>query len=228
MSRAFAAASSQFLRAFAPLISAGAPFSIAGWIRTPTAAPTADQFIWQQSNSSASYAWRLLVEGSTPGDRGKIRWVARENSSNGRAQTAGVVSANTWHHVAATELTAANRAVYLDGTDKGVNTGNKNPLSTSHDRTVIGSNRGDVEFWDGELGHFAMWSVALSDAEVLSLSEGAHPLKLRRGDLLAYWPLNGQAPELDIVGGLDLPLVNAPTIGEEPDGLFGDVVVCLG
>ncbi len=71
--------------------------------------------------------------------------------------------------------------------------------------------------FDGFIGHGALWNVALSDAEIASLANpGVSPLRMRRDSLVAYWPLNGQSPEIDIVGRKDLTLFGAPTVAEEP------------
>ena len=68
---------------------------------------------------------------------------------------------------------------------------------------------------DGDIGHCAIWGVALTAGEIKSLFSGVSPPKIRGGSLLLYAPLNGIDPEYDIIGGLDLT-VNGPTKTDEP------------
>ena len=58
--------------------------------------------------------------------------------------------------------------------------------------------------------------MALTDEEIASLAAGVSPLRMRRDNLVAYWPVNGQSPEPDVVGGLDLTITGSPLISEEP------------
>jgi hypothetical protein len=68
----------------------------------------------------------------------------------------------------------------------------------------------------GRIAHLAVWDKALTDAEVLTLSNGFSPLGIQRNNLIAYWPLNGQGPEPDIIGKKNLTIVGAPTVVNEP------------
>lgn len=67
----------------------------------------------------------------------------------------------------------------------------------------------------GRIGHCAIWNASLSDQEIETLAQGVSPLRVRRDALVAYWPVNGQSPEIDIVGGINLT-VNGTTVAEEP------------
>lgn len=68
----------------------------------------------------------------------------------------------------------------------------------------------------GDVAHVALWNVALTDDEVASLAAGVSPLRMRRDALIAYWPVGGQSPEPDVVGGFDLVVTNGPVQSEEP------------
>lgn len=69
--------------------------------------------------------------------------------------------------------------------------------------------------FDGDTGHCAIWDQALSVNEIESLANGINPLQLSRDSLIAYWPLNGQAPELDIINHNNMT-VNGAVKSEEP------------
>jgi len=125
--------------------------------------------------------------------------------------------AGTWCHVAGT-YDGSNMRVYLIGVEDGSTskTGNM-PNTTAPVRIGAGSGgAGTEEPFDGDIGHCAIWDVALTAGEIKSLSEGVNPLKMHKNNnLLFYAPLNGQDPEYDIIGGLDLT-VNGPVKSEEP------------
>ena len=82
-------------------------------------------------------------------------------------------------------------------------------------RIGAGGSVGAEEPYDGDLGHNAVWGVGLPPGEVASLAVGVSPLRMRRDDLLFYPPLNGQSPELDVVGGAS-GTVTGTTVIEEP------------
>jgi len=69
---------------------------------------------------------------------------------------------------------------------------------------------------NGLVSHTAVWDVGLSVNEIVSLANGHSPLKVRRSNLVSYAPLNGQSPEPDIVGGLNLTVNGSPAVAEEP------------
>ena len=66
------------------------------------------------------------------------------------------------------------------------------------------------------VGHVALWDAALTAQEVASLANGVSPLRMRRGNLIEYWPINGQSPELGVVGGFNMTLNGVPAAIEEP------------
>jgi len=228
MSRTFNG-STDFLRVFpaSQLVSA-IPFSVSAMFKPRIALPLTDQMIWQQGNSPGSFRWRLLLEGSTPADRGKLRWVATQNLSNTNAQTTGTITGGVWQHAAGVEITTSSRKVYLNGTDIGTNAVLKDPLASAHDRMAIGAD-GEApvgDFWDGDLGHVAIWSAALSDQEVLSLSNGASPLNIQRDALIAYYPINGPSPESMVVDPVyDMTVNGTPAVAEEPSNMICSTII---
>jgi hypothetical protein len=72
-------------------------------------------------------------------------------------------------------------------------------------------------FLNGQIAEAAVWNVALSAAEIASLSKGFSPLLIRPASLVAYWPLIGRHdPEIDPVGRFDMTLTANPTTAAHP------------
>jgi hypothetical protein len=119
-----------------------------------------------------------------------------------------------WYHIAGTYDGSVIR-VHVDGVQDGFKNQSGN-LGALNPALRIGIGSGTESPFDGCIGHPAIWDVGLSANEIASLAAGISPLQIRRDNLVAYWPLNGQSPELDVVGRLDMTLFNSPTVAEEP------------
>ena len=73
----------------------------------------------------------------------------------------------------------------------------------------------------GNIAEVALWSAALSDAEIASLAKGFSPLFIRPESLIDYWPLIGRfSPEIDVVGGMNGTLNSAPGAAAHPGILY--------
>ncbi len=125
--------------------------------------------------------------------------------------------ANTWYHLAAvydgTEL-----RVYCDGIeeDSTANTGNMTAFNIPVRIGAGSGGSGTENPFDGDIGHCAIWDAPLSASEIASLANGISPLNIRKNNnLLFYAPVNGQDPEYDVVGQVDLT-VNGSLRSEEP------------
>lgn len=124
--------------------------------------------------------------------------------------------AGVWYHLALTYDGSAVK-VYCNGVEEDSTSTSGNMSSTTAPvRIGAGSGgSGTEEPFDGDIGHCAIWDKGLSAGEIKSLFNGVSPLNIRPSNLLFYPPVNGQNPEYDVVGGLDLT-VNGTTVVEEP------------
>jgi hypothetical protein len=106
--------------------------------------------------------------------------------------------------------------VYLNGGSKGTDTASKNPGNQTG--VYVGANEvGTGPYMDGRIAHVAVWNAALNDREVLALSLGVHPTRIRPGNLVLYWPLSGDfSPEQGWVGNKSLTLTGSPTKASDP------------
>lgn len=110
-----------------------------------------------------------------------------------------------WHHAVAVFASSTSRSAYLDGGGKGTNTQSRTPtgllVSSIGNAFYVSGQGGGMK---GLIAEAAMWSAALTDGEVLSLSQGASPLLIRPQSLVMY------VPGLSLGGGVSPNLVGAP------------------
>jgi len=213
MSRNFVAASDHGLRGGSAVIT-GPPMTISVWARKDLATGRGI-VVFIGDASAADDRLQLQMEPNN----GAVRFLVR-NTANVSANTTTNWVTGQWHHLCAIARAVDDRSVFLDGGGEGTSAVSETPVGGNIDRTTIGR-RDNIESsnaFDGDIAHVAIWDVDLTDAEIASLAAGVSPLKIRRDNLIAYWPLNGQTPEISIIdAGLDLSEVNGPiAVNEEP------------
>ena len=210
MARNFDQSSNDFLDAGNPsaLDLTGDEVSLSAWVRKESSgaemkvlakwADAGDDFQYLLSISSGD-ALFAIFDGSTQ-----------------IAQGTTTLSVGQWHHLAGS-YDGSNLRVYLDGVleDTTANSGNMSSTIASVRIGAGSGGSGTEEPFDGDIGHCAIWDVGLSTNEIQSLSAGISPLKIRRNNLLEYWPLNGQSPDAGVIGGFDMTL-NGSIKSEEP------------
>jgi hypothetical protein len=122
----------------------------------------------------------------------------------------GTYSANTYFHAAAKYPSNSSRTAYLNG-----NAGTENTNSGSAmvvDRFAIGGYV--TAFLNGRCAEVAAWNVALTDAEIASLSKGFKPTRIRPQSLVFYAPLIRNLQ--DTRGGQAITNNNAATVAAHP------------
>jgi len=137
------------------------------------------------------------------------------NSGTGTATSASTIPSNTWTHGALrVEVTGGNYytvAVFANGV-KTVGTSG----SFTQDAIAfgaIGSTFGSFTY-GGDIADVGIWSSALSDAEIISLSKGVSCSKVRPQNLAFYAPLIRNLR--DIRNNRTLTAVNSPTVSNHP------------
>jgi len=125
---------------------------------------------------------------------GKIR-IRYHNSY--QTSTSVVIADNsiTWYHIVA-DFQYGSRNLYVDNSIAKAHTGNKSSdHSTSGLDFKIGKafsgSPGSAYYWDGEIAEWAAWDTVLTAGERTSLYNGASPLFVRPGRMLAYYPMGG-------------------------------------
>lgn len=154
--------------------------------------------------------------------------------------TAGTISVNTWHHIAATFSASGGQYVWLEAT-KSSSGGNSQAIE-GVDRTSIGreiANSTQFFPFQGRIAFPAVWNVVLSDDEIADLGRklngvpcGVHPARIRPESLVACWPLGGFEgdDDRDLFGAFDLTATGTPTFGESPAVIYptGGIITDLG
>ncbi|GMV82098.1 MAG: hypothetical protein AMXMBFR7_32820 [Planctomycetota bacterium] len=197
---------SQYLNHAAALVTA-APFTFGCWFYAGAA--TGD-VLFGVSKNATTHLWWLGTSSS------KLQWTARDTGQS-TAETSSTFGTGAWHHACVVEQATNARHVYLDGAGKSTNSTVRTP--TGVNRTTLGVLPWSslISYWSGRIALAALWNAALSDAEVAALAAGALPISIRPASLVHFWPLFGaHDPEVDMVGGAAMSLVNAPTVADGP------------
>ena len=190
----------------------GPPFTISAWLNADLLHAGAIASLIDSSGvGSSTERFQLMARVD-----GVIRFQARDSGGQGDAETSTTYSSGVWNHACGIAKSATDRSAFLNGGGKGTNAISRVPLGL--DETNIGMRNSD-NFFNGRIGHVAIWNVDLTDQEVASLAAGISPLRIRPGNLIAptgaYWPINGQSPEPSIMGGFPMT-VTGTTVVEEP------------
>ncbi len=188
----------------------GDAITLAAWVKL--ASTSAERkIIAKWSDSGGAFSYLLSVDGS--GNNKVLMAIATPGQTISVGTTS--MSVGTWHLIVGT-YDGTTMRVYLDGVedDTSPDTGSINS-TTAPVRIGVGSGATSEGPMDGDIGHCSIWDIDLTAGEVASLAVGISPLKLRRGSLVYYAPINGQSPEADIIGG-NTGTVNGTTVVEEP------------
>jgi len=117
-----------------------------------------------------------------------------------------VPALNAWHHCAFSydnSSTTNNPVPVVDGVIQtpGAVAPSGVPTTTTN-AFAFGNLPNGTKPWNGMLADFALWNVLLTTNEMIALSTGVRPPKIRPQSLVGYWPLDGiESPEQDLSGG---------------------------
>lgn len=179
-------------------IVTAAPLTMACWGKTSITGATQTLFALNNSASAPDRNDFLFGIGSTQqlyvgtGDGGAATY----------ALSANIISANTWFHACARYASATSREAILNGGTPVINTTSRTPSGIN--RLTLGVLNGSsfsspfAPAGNGDLAEVAIWNVALSDEEVINLSEGVSPQMIRPSSLVFYAPLVREL--VDIMG----------------------------
>lgn len=223
MARSFDGAKSQYLYYAGTVVSA-TPFTVACWAYPTSLSGSNTCFcVSNDYASSASRTLRLTILATT----GVVRVVAHNSAVQGAADSTAAVNLNAWNHVAGVWASTSSRTAYLNGGNSGTNTTDVTPtglVSSYAGRTGLTPLQ---SYMYGSIAELAVWSAALTAAEIAALASRYSPLLIRPSSLVAYWPLGGMWGQYDYdrwKRAYDLTpypaAPNAPTWADHPPGLI--------
>lgn len=158
---------------------------------------------------SANHRFSLYTAGAVAGD--PIRVITQTTGTSFADSTTGY-SANIWQHACGVFASATDRRAYVNGGSEGTNATSRIPAGINSSYLAAQHGASPVVLFSGRIAEAAIWDVALSASEIAALARGVSPLRIRPGNLKAYWPLYGVgSPEPDYIGGFHMTLNNAPT-----------------
>ena len=140
-------------------------FSLSAWIKISSNPGAPAQIL--TSDSDFNRRWQLAVN-----TNGTIRFIRFNDAGSviSNFNSTGTVTDNTWRHIVAVFDNSVGSKIYINGTQDGsdaVTTSNKITSGTA----AFGSNTNSTpsEYFTGSIDEGAIWSRALSAAEVTSL-----------------------------------------------------------
>lgn len=141
------------------------------------------------------------------------------------ASAPGTGVVGEWSHCATVFSGTTLRRAYLNGVGGSDNfQGEAPPITTTFSIGGAITNSGLAS--NMQIGHVAIWNIALDLRDIASLASGINPLRLKMESLQHYWPINRlSGGEIDIIGGFSLPEINGPLpYAEEPSGLMNSII----
>jgi hypothetical protein len=139
---------------------------------------------------------------------------ASSNAGTGIASSsAGSIAANTWASGVGQFNTTTNRLAYLNAVAGTTSTAER---IVTFNQLQIGADTSTTRNipYNGDLADVAVWDVALTDAEIVSLAKGFKPYRIRPQSLRTYVPLIRNLQ--DVRGVVSLTANNGPTVADHP------------
>jgi len=196
-------------------------FTVSCWIR-----PDGRQNggIWNQYDESAGHGRLGIYLLSS----GKIR-LRYGNSYRTTGSVIIAANSTTWYHIVSV-FQYGSRELFVDSSSVHSHTGN---LSSIHSTSGLDFNigrafpgsPGTAYYFDGDIAEWAAWKSVLSTGEMTSLYNGASPLFVRPGSMLAYYPMGGPyvgssaaatGAYRDVLNANDLAEASSPAFAATP------------
>lgn len=214
MARLFDDASSQYLDLASTPVTA-APFTVSAWVNTDVTG-TQQVAVMISDVDAGTHYWYIGNNASS-----QALFSVRAGGAGLNATTVNTMSNNTWHHYCGITASATDRKMRLDGDIANEGTETTSAVPASMDGIGIARRRTTAPgvYTSGSIAEVAIWDVALTDAENISLSKGVSPLLIRPASLVFYAPLQN-SEDRDIIGGNALTPFNTPTVSAHPRVLY--------
>ncbi len=213
MARLFDDSNSEWLTVASPLLDA-APFTCCAWIKTDDGADNFQVIAAPFGAAGTDIGWKYRLRMTDV----EIQFEAEDAGGSARAGATAVPAVGDWGHAASVEVAVDSRESYFAGANKGTNATSITPLASSIDTTSIAvrDDGSPSDSFSGDIGHVSLYGAALNQSMIETHAAGYNPMRIQRDNLVGYYPINGQSPEFNVMGGFDLTVVNAPPLSPEP------------
>ena len=119
----------------------------------------------------------------------KVYVVATDVGGYEFTYTINTFSVGDWSHALGVFAASNDRRVYLNGTGKGTGTNSITPSGINRIGVGFLYRQTPTSYMSGDIAEVALWNIALTDAEAVSLAKGFSPLLIRPSNLVGCWPL---------------------------------------
>jgi hypothetical protein len=159
------------------------------------------------SNERFGFSW----DHDTAAFRGA--WFQRDSGgSYTSARYTTVMAVDTWHRITG-RYDGTDLEAFYQGLEEATTTTSAHAAGTGGKVCMLAGQEGSSAFDDGRIARVALWDVALTDGEILSLGSGlVSPSEVRNANLVRYYELYGTAsPEVDWSGNGGVATVTGAT-----------------
>jgi hypothetical protein len=212
------------------VVRAALPCTFLTWVN-PSSAAT-NQIVLAMSHADTGKYTGHYLQVQAGGSLGLATVLADDWGGGAYATAAGVWQVGRWQMVGWSMAADGSATIYARN---GVASASRGPGGPSVAGSLTATGIGGypryasvIQPAGGLYAHAAIWSAALTAAEVAAMASGASPLLIRPASLVAYWPLRGLAcdrPEPGLVRNLGLTVVGTAWSpdppGVPPAPLFG-------
>jgi len=186
------------------------PVTLSAWIRRDAIATgTRSIFVLTANNDELNI--RLTSSNTSQAIMFFANYSGFAAASNGN-----IIAASAWTHVAARYSLSGSRltiSVYVNGV-KGTDGSSAVTFSQGAFVAMQIASYGGTSVFGGDIADAGVWNTALSDTEIVSLSQGISCRCVKPQSLMFYAPLI-RNPN-DIRNNRTLTLVNSPTVSGHP------------
>lgn len=204
MAAGFAAGSTQYLTTSSTPV-ASVPLTLAGWFNSSTASGAIVSI--GVSSGSGIQRFQLVLSSQ------RVQAAVVSNTGYA-ANTTTTYTLNKWAHGCGVFSSNASRTAYLDGGGASTETTSATPSGLTSVAIGARYQSGFGLLFSGSLAEIGIWSAALTQDEIVSLSRGVSPYKIRPQSLVFYTPLIRDV--IDLRGGLGITNTNGVTVADHP------------
>jgi hypothetical protein len=207
MSRSFFNYNNWVANSSNPSWNTNTSFSVSAWFNSNTNLKTYNA-IWSPFSTGSTGIWIKST--------GAMAYYQNATAIIDPGST--TISASTWYHVAMTCASGGNVTGYINGVSDGTHAFDNTSNAVSGAYAGLDGSVNNYYF-NGYLADVAMWTTALTAAQVAQLAAGMRPSDVQAPSLQLWWPLAGyQSPEPDNSGNgysgtLGTLTTTPPTLG---------------